>query len=168
MERSTLMAASQPKTIKSTKLKKGTDSVIPPRLMLSHLFVGAFCFYWGLVGAQTTLHKSTQMDCTPDEIKPMLVKIKKQAERIQALTEQLKGKAGRPVERREEAAEDTESRFPGTMSSFMGGMASIDRTAFAKRFDVGVPLDQDSPTNAGCIHIPTRHLHLIHSKPLNH
>jgi hypothetical protein len=140
--------ASLQKTIQSTKLKKGNDSVIPPKLMLSHLFVGAFCFYWGLWGAQTTLHKSSQVDCTSDEIKPMLAKIKKQAERIQALTEQLKGKAGRPIERREEAAEDTESRFPKAMSSFMGGMASVDRTAFAKHFDVGVPLDQDSPTNA--------------------
>jgi hypothetical protein len=148
----TVMTTSQQTTIQSTKLKKGNDLMISPKLMLSHIFVGALCFYWGLMGAQATLHNHTQIDCTSDVInperKPMLVKIKKQAERIQALTEQLKGKVGQRIERREEAAEDTESRFPRTISSFMGGMATVDRTAFAKRFDVGVPVDKDTPSNA--------------------
>lgn len=39
------------------------------------------------------------------------------------------------------------SRFPTGASSFAAGMAMLPREAFAKRFDVGVPLDKMKPQN---------------------
>ena len=133
--------------------KRGSTSPSPKTLMY-FAFCSCCCFYAGvLLGANSAARipaEYEQLDCTSNELNPerkiMMGKIKKQAERINLLLEQLKlaGKEHRNVV---EATDDTEPRFSNSMSSIMGGMAAVDRTSFAERFDVGVPLEESSKGN---------------------
>ena len=117
--------------------------------MFSYIFVGGSCFYSGLlVGAHTAIQPA---DCTNEEINPerkmMESKIDQQANRITTLLTQLKNAQKNQPPPEAHGADDTASRFPGSVYSFMGGMATVDRTAFAERFDVGVPLQDSSSGN---------------------
>jgi len=147
----------------STKTKQGRRRMqhsFSPTILLSHIFVGASCFYGGLMlgshsptssnSAWKQIERNFQ-DRNPEEWDEMMTKIKKQAAKIKLLTEQLLNVAaeGKPVVggTTSERSMDTEPRFFNEMSSIAGGMAAVDRMEFAKKFDVGVPLQENSKTN---------------------
>ena len=125
--------------------------------LLYYVMVGGSCFYAGLMmGASSNDYTNSNSmasieDCTSNEKNPerkiMMGKIKKQAEKIDSLREQLESTIQKVQDPGTGSSEDTERRFPEGMSSFAGGMAALDRMEFTKRFDVGVPIQQDSKGN---------------------
>ena len=142
-------ATSNPSVTKKMQAKRGKFALAP---LLYYVIVGGSCFYAGLMmgaGSDTSSHSVGSIeDCTSNEKNPerkiMMGKIKKQGQRIDMLNEQLKSmqNAQNPGK-----SDDTEDRFPKEMSSFAGGMASLNRAEFAKRFDIGVPIQQESRGN---------------------
>lgn len=147
-------SSSAPKPSKKVQSKRGKIALAP---LLYYVMVGGSSFYAGLMmGASSnnsdiSSHSIASIeDCTSNEKNPerkiMVGKIKKQADRIDRLNEQLKNL--QDVQNPSPGnSDDTERRFPKETSSFAGGMAVLDRTEFTKRFDIGVPIQQDSKGN---------------------
>jgi hypothetical protein len=149
------MEQNHPQITRLQKRKRGF-SLTSPKIIVSYIFVGASCFYSGLlVGAQSAKNPAN-VDCRakadagdpPKITKVMENKIQRQEEKIVSLMEQLKKAQGKPPPPAGEAAsDDTAPRFPSTINSFLGGAATVDRTAFAEQFDIGVPLQKSGRGN---------------------
>lgn len=123
-----------------------------PKIMTALLFVGASCFYAGLMlGAHTGMQRSVETDCSstrndpenPEKLdkKRLEQRITKQSQTIDNLAKQLKASTHRG------GHDDTQNRFPKEMELFAGGLASVDREEFVERFDMGIPLDKSEPKN---------------------
>ncbi|CAB9497746.1 Nucleotide-diphospho-sugar transferase [Seminavis robusta] len=150
---------------RSSSSSNGGRFVLSPKLLLSYIVIGAACFYSGIfVGAHTAIHTSESessasapmaIDSCKEQEDKMMDKIKRQEHRIKSLQEKLQKAKSDPQKeqpqarqaREESPAEDTQPRFPQGMQAYMGGLAAVDRLAFAKKFDVGVALDQNSKGN---------------------
>lgn len=143
------MNTTNPNATKNIQAKRGKFGLAP---LLYYVIVGGSCFYAGLMMGASSNAPSHSIgsieDCTSNEKNPerriLMGKIKKQGHRIDILNEQLKNMQN---PQNPGKSDDTERRFPQEMSSFAGGMAALDRTDFTKRFDIGVPIQQDSRGN---------------------
>lgn len=149
-KRNIMEKQSHPQITRLAKRKRGF-SPPPAKLIASYIFVGATCFYSGLmIGAPN----SNPTDCVaqaeargPDVVSSLQLKISQQDRRINALNEQLKKTLENPPANNVEPPDDTAPRFPPTIRDFMGGMATVDRNAFMDRFDIGVPIQKNGRGN---------------------
>ena len=105
------------------------------KTIVTFFLFGACCFYAGiLVGAHTAISTvPTPVDCPKcrNLEAVMAGRINNQAEKIDGLKKGL----------------ESGPRFPVGVSSFATGMAVLPREEFAKKFDVGVPLDKMNAHN---------------------
>lgn len=105
------------------------------KTIVTFFLFGACCFYAGiLVGAHTAISTvPTQADCPKcrNLESVMAGRINNQADKIDGLKKGL----------------EEGPRFPLGVSSFATGMAVLPREEFAKKFDVGVPLDKMNAHN---------------------
>lgn len=112
------------------------------------MFICASFFYAGIVAgtnSAVTSGISPENDCTSFERNPerekMMAKVKQQAKTIFELKEKLRKAEQKQFDNAEvKCADDTEARFSSEVDAIANGMAYVDRTTFAERFDVGVPL----------------------------
>lgn len=107
------------------------------RQLVTHVLVGAICFYGGVLLAAHGVGQAT--DCSKFKtIESMMIsRIDKQAEEIDQLKHQFSGDGGSV----------TDTRFPENVAAFAAGLGLVSRDQFAKRFDMGVPIDFPSQDN---------------------
>jgi len=119
------------------------------------MFICASFFYAGIVvgtNSAVTSGIAPENDCTSNERNPerekLMAKIKQQAKTIFDLKEKLSKAEQKQFDNAEvKGADDTEARFSSEVDAIANGMAYVDRTAFAERFDVGVPLQESVTGN---------------------
>jgi hypothetical protein len=103
------------------------------RMCLVCTLLGLFCFYIGfLIGTTANYTKGLSEDQVQKRI----------TEAINKESFKWKDAAAIPS-----AHDDTANRFPDEVHDFAIGMSRIQRDEFAKKFDMGVPLDVSSPKN---------------------